>query len=154
MTEKYIDVTLPWLNPESKKLEQVHLADHVGKSNIVLAFFPAAWTGVCTKEMCTFRDEIKAFESLNATVFGISIDSPWALDMFAKDQKLNFKLLSDINKEAIRKYGVVWPDLGGIKDVARRSVFVINKNGEISYKWLSEQPGNMPNFDEIKKSLK
>ena len=154
LLEKYTDLSLPWLNPATRKLEQVKLSDYVSKNNVVLAFFPAAWTGVCTKEVCSIRDDIKQYEESGATVFGISVDSPWALDRFAQDQKLNFKLLSDANKQAIRAYGVVWPDLGGIKEVATRSVFVIGKDGEIKYKWITESLGNMPNFDEIKKALK
>lgn len=152
--EKYKDFNLYWLNAETNKVEKVHLAEQIGKNKIILAFFPAAWTGVCTKEMCTFRDDMKAFEEMKATVFGISVDSPWALNMFAKDQKLNFKLLSDANKEAIKAYGTEWADLAGIKTVANRSVFVIDHQGNIAYKWIAPNPGTMPNFDEIKSALK
>ena len=151
--QDFIDLTLPWLNQETKKIENITLSEELKKGKLVLAFFPAAWTGVCTKEMCTFRDSLKEFESLNATVLGISVDLPWALERFSRDLELNFKLLSDANKEAIKKYQTIWPDLAGVKNVANRSIFVIDSDGKVSYQWIANNPGEMPPFDGIKKSL-
>ncbi|HEY3415042.1 MAG TPA: peroxiredoxin [Armatimonadota bacterium] len=121
----------------------------------VLAFFPAAFTGVCTTEMCSFRDAMAQFNSLNAKVFGVSTDPPFTSAEFKKQNSLNFALLSDFNHEAIEAYGVEFPELAGIKGytVARRSVFVIGKDGKIAWSWLSDTPANEPDYDAVKKAV-
>lgn len=146
-----IDFELPFVGESG--LEKLKLSSVAKDNNVVLLFYPAAWTGVCTKEACTVRDTISDYNNLNAKVFGISVDMPWALDHFKKDQNLNYTQLSDANKTVIKDYDVVWSDLAGIHDTARRSAFVI-KNGKIVYQWVCESQGEMPPFDEIKANLK
>jgi len=120
----------------------------------VLAFFPAAFTSVCTKEMCTFRDSLADFGALSAKVYGISVDSPFALAAFKKQEKLNFPLLADHKHEAIKAYDVVYPNLANIGFVAAaRSVFVIGKDGHVAWAWISEKPTDEPVYDEVKKAV-
>jgi peroxiredoxin len=100
--------------------------------------------------MCTFRDGMARFNALNAQVYGVSVDMPPSLQVFAERENLNFPLLSDANKEAIRAFDVVWPSLlGGVHDVARRSVFVIAPGGNVVYRWLSDQPGDEPPYADV-----
>lgn len=133
----------------------VKLSDFKG-DKVVLAFFPGAFTGVCTKEMCTFRDSMTAFNSLNAKVVGISVDTPFSLKKFQDENKLSFTLLSDHSKETIKKYDVVHKKFIGIPglDVSKRAVFILDKDGKVQYAWVSEDPGKEPNYDEIKEKLK
>ncbi|MCL4345544.1 MAG: peroxiredoxin [Candidatus Thermoplasmatota archaeon] len=135
--------------------KMVKLSDFKGEK-IVLAFFPGAFTGVCTKEMCTFRDSMAAFNDLNAKVIGISVDTPFSLKKFQDENKLAFTLLSDHSKDTIRKYDIVHSKFIGIPnlDVSKRSVFILDRTGKIAYVWVSEDPGKEPNYDEIKKKLK
>ena len=149
--KELIDFELPYVG--EKGLEKVQLSSVAKNKNVLLLFFPAAWTGVCTKEVCTIRDSLAEYSNMNAEVYGISVDMPWALDKFKKDQNLNYKLLSDANKSVIKAYDVVWPDLAGIQDTARRSAFVI-KGGKISYQWVCNSQGDFPPFDDIKAQLK
>ena len=145
-----IDFELPFVGESG--LEKVKLSTVAKDKSVVLLFLPAAWTGVCTKEVCTVRDSLADYSNVNAEVFGISVDMPWALNEFKKDEKLNYKLLSDANKTVIKDYDVVWSDLAGIHDTARRSAFVI-KGGKVTYQWVCESQGQMPPFDEIKAHL-
>ena len=101
---------------------------------VVLAFFPGAFTGGCTTEMCAFRDDIAAFERVGAQVYGVSVDLPPALNVFSQQQSLNFRLLSDSNRDLVETFGVVRDELYGARDVARRTVFVVD-DGEIAYHW-------------------
>ncbi|MDG6983063.1 MAG: redoxin domain-containing protein [Nitrososphaerota archaeon] len=125
-----------------------------GKKTI-LAFYPGAFTGVCTKEMCAFRDMHDELQKLDATVVGISVDPPFANKAFAEKHGLTFALLSDFKRDAIKKYGVVWKDLGGMKgyDGANRAIFVADGSGKLVYKWVGENPGKYPDFEAIKKAL-
>ena len=132
--------------------EEVTLSSQKGHP-VVLAFFPAAFSGVCTKELCTFRDSMAKLNSAKAQVYGISVDTFFTLAAFKKDQKLNFPLLSDFNKDVIAKYGVVNPDMIGLKNIAKRSVFVIDKSGVIRHREVLEDARNEPNYDAIKQSL-
>lgn len=137
--------------------EKVSLDDFKGKM-VVLLFFPFAGSGVCTKEMCNFRDDFKIYEGLNAQVIGISVDSIYALKLFADKNNYTFPLLSDFNKEVINKYGVV-DDLfaaGSLdyKGVAKRSAFVIDKDGKVKYAEVLPGPGHEPNYEAIKNALK
>ena len=146
-----IDFELPYVG--EKGLERAKLSESAENSTVLLLFFPAAWTGVCTKEVCYIRDNIQDFNDLNTTVFAISVDLPWALNKYKEDFKLNFTLLSDANRDVIKAYDIVWSDLGGIKDTARRSAFIIS-NGKITYSWKAEKSqGEFPPFDEIKEKL-
>lgn len=136
--------------------EPVSLSDYKGKKVVVL-FFPAANTGVCTKEMCTFRDDLKEFEKLNAQVLGISVDTHYALKMFQEKNNYNFPLLSDFNKKVISEYDVVLdvfaPGKFDYKNVAKRSAFVVDENGKIKYTEVLASPGDEPNYEAIKKVL-
>ncbi len=139
------------------KMEKVSLSDFQGK-NIVLLFFPFAGSGVCTKEMCNFRDDLKKYEDLNAKVIAISVDSVYALGLFAEKNNFAFPLLSDFNKEVINKYGVLSetfaPGKLDYKGVAKRSAFVIDKNGKVKYAEVLPSPGDEPNYEAIKNILK
>ncbi|MEM1600254.1 MAG: peroxiredoxin [Sulfolobaceae archaeon] len=128
-------------------------SDFKGKV-VVLAFYPAAFTSVCTKEMCTFRDSMAKFNEFNAVVIGISVDPPFSNKAFKEHNKLNFTILSDFNREAVKMYGVAGelPILKGYI-LAKRSVFVIDRNGIIRYKWVSEDPGKEPNYEEIRQII-
>ncbi len=129
------------------------LKEFIGSKNVVLVFFPAAFSSVCTKELCTFRDSMSKFNMLNANVIGISVDTPFTQKAFAEHNKLTFTLLSDFNKEVIKLYDVVLQDLRGLKGLAKRAVFIIDKNGIVRYKWVSDNPGIEPNYNEIVKEL-
>ncbi len=136
--------------------EKVSLEQFKGR-NVVLLFFPLANTSVCTKEMCTFRDELKVYENLDAQVLGISVDSPFALKMFAEKNNYNFPLLSDFNKEVSASYGALYdvfvPGKFDFKGVSKRSAFIIDKNGIIQYVEVLESAGDEPNYTAIKETL-
>jgi peroxiredoxin len=134
------------------KREEVTLSSQKGRP-VVLAFFPAAFTGVCTKELCTFRDSMAKLNSANATVYGISVDTSFSLAAFKKEQNLNFPLLSDFNKEVIQAYGVFNPDMIGLKGIAKRSTFVIDKDGVIRHAEVLDDARNEPNYDKVFEAL-
>ena len=150
---KVKDFSLP--KADGKEVGTFKLSENLGKDNIVLAFFPLAFTGVCTKEMCTFRDEIGKFGDLKAKVYGVSVDSPFTLNKFIEQEKLNFPLLSDFNREAVTAFGVKRDQpLGpGLLGVANRSVFVLDKTGTVKYRWFSDNPKDLPPFEEVKGAL-
>jgi peroxiredoxin len=133
--------------------EQVKLSDQIGKGNLILAFFPGAFSGTCTKEMCTFRDTMSQFNGLNAKVFGISTDTFFTLKAWGDQQKLGFPLLSDYNKEAIKAYDVVNPDMIGLKNIAKRAVFVIDKAGIVRYREILEDARNEPDYEKLRQAL-
>lgn len=130
------------------------LSDSKGQ-NVVLAFFPGAFTGVCTTEMCTFRDRFDAFNSMNAQVFGISVDGIFAQKAFSDANSLNFPLLSDYKREAGSAYGVSLPNFAGMDGytASERAVFVVDKEGVIRFKWVGENPGKEPDYDEVQKQV-
>lgn len=136
------------------KLKEKKLSDYKGQKT-VLAFFPGAFTSVCTKEMCTFRDSMAAFNDLNAKVVGISVDSPFSLAEFAKQNNLSFDLLSDANREISRKYGALHEDFVNVKGLtaSKRSVFILDKEGTVKYAWVSDDPGKEPDYEGIKSEL-
>lgn len=143
----------PNFNLPDQDKNMVSLESLKGK-NVVLLFFPAAFTGVCTKEMCQTRDELSTFNGLNAQVFGISVDMSFSLGKFKEVNQINFPLLSDFNKEAITAYDVRNESFAvGFKGVAKRSAFVIDKEGTVVYSEVLPSPGDYPNFDGIKKAL-
>ncbi|MCL5439636.1 MAG: redoxin domain-containing protein [Thermoplasmataceae archaeon] len=135
-------------------LKQKTLADYKGNKTVLL-FFPGAFTGVCTKEMCTFRDSMSKFNNLKAKVVGISVDQPFSLAQFAKENNLNFDLLSDATREVSKKYDSLHHDFVNVPGLtaSKRSVFILDQNGIVKYKWISENPGVEPNYAEIEKEL-
>ena len=138
---------------DSDKKERA-LSDEKG-SNVLLLFFPLAFTSVCTAELCSVRDNLKTYEQLDAKVFGISVDSPQTLAKFKEEQRLNFPLLSDFNKEVSRTYDAIYETFGmGMKGVSKRAAFVIDKEGKIRYAEVLENAGEQPDFPAIQKTLK
>jgi glutaredoxin-dependent peroxiredoxin len=132
---------------------KVTLSDYKGK-NVVLLFFPFAFSSVCTKELCEVRDSIGQFNSVDAQVFGISVDSLYTLAKFKEDQHLNFPLLSDFNKEASGAYESLHEEFNyNMKGVSKRSAFVIDKEGVIRYAEVLDNPGTIPNFEAVKQAL-
>jgi peroxiredoxin len=138
---------------KSNKMEDVKLSGLRG-NKVLLLFVPLAFTGVCTKELCGMRDSLKEYEGLDCKVFGLSVDSPFALDAWAKEQGYQFPLLSDYNKETARKYDALYEDLMGFKGVCKRSAFVIDRDGVLRYAEVLPDARNLPNFDAIKSCLK
>jgi peroxiredoxin len=120
---------------------------------VVLAFFPAAFSGVCTKELCTFRDSMAKLNSAKAQVYGISVDTFFTLGAFKKEQNLNFPLLSDFNKDVIRAYGAFNEDMIGLKGIAKRSTFVIDKDGVVRHAEVLDDARNEPNYDKVFETL-
>jgi len=136
-----------------KPREEIDLAQIIGKEKIVLLFFPLAFSSVCTAEMCQMRDDYAQYQTLGAKVFGISVDSPFVTDKFRQSENIPFPILSDFNKDVSRRYGVLMDDLMGLKGVSKRAAFVIGRDGKVKYAWVSDDPKNMPKFDEIKAAL-
>jgi peroxiredoxin len=132
--------------------QPVTLSEQRGKP-VVLAFFPAAFSSVCQKELCTFRDSMARLGQANAQVYGISVDTFFTLKAFQDQQKLNFPLLSDFNKQAIRDYGVFNEDMIGLKGIAKRGVFVIDKDGVVRHREVLEDARNEPDYDKVFSSL-
>jgi glutaredoxin-dependent peroxiredoxin len=119
-------------------------------NNVLLLFFPQAFTGVCTAELCSIRDNIAMYNNANAKVLGISVDSVFTLKKFKEDQHYNFPLLSDFNKEVSRAYGTIYEDwILDMKGVSKRSAFIIDKNGVVQYAEVLESAGDLPNFEAI-----
>lgn len=144
--------TLSWKNADG--LQSVTLSDNFGKRPTVLLFFPLAFTSVCMAEMCSVRDSIRTYEELDAAVYGISVDSPFALEKMAAGENIPFPLLSDFNKEVATAYDVLFPELLGFKGVAKRSAFVISKDGTIVYASSSDNPKELPDFGAVQAALK
>jgi peroxiredoxin len=134
-------------------LEDVSLSDNLGKQKTVLLFFPLAFTSVCMEEMCSVSDGIQKYKDLNAAVYGISVDSPFAQEKMAEVDGLQFPLLSDFNKEVAAAYDVLYEDLLGFHGVAKRSAFVIDEEGTIIYSESSDDPKQLPDFDAIVAAL-
>ena len=133
---------------------KVTLSEQKGK-NVVLIFFPLAFTGTCTKELCSIRDNYNIYDSLDAQVYGISVDSLHALDKFKKEQNLNFPLLSDFNKEVSKAYDTIYEHFFNDMDgVSKRSAFVIDKEGIVRYAEVLEIATDLPNFEAIQNCLK
>ena len=133
--------------------QPVTLSEELNKGPVVLAFFPGAFSGTCTKEMCTFRDSTGDLDKVGANVLGVSTDTFFALKGWADKEKLNFPLLSDYNKEVIGQYDVVNPDMVGLKNIAKRAVFVIDRTGVVRYVEILDDARNEPDYDKIKEAL-
>tara|TARA_B100000401_G_C52543684_1_gene595063 strand:+ start:273 stop:740 length:468 start_codon:yes stop_codon:yes gene_type:complete len=146
-----INESAPNFTLKNTNKDDITLSDYTDKV-VVLAFYPGAFTGVCDTEMCTIQDNLNSFNDLGATVFGISVDSPWANAGFASKYNLEFDLLSDLDRTVVNKYDILFKGLGGIEGYtcANRAVFII-QNGVIKYAWQAEpNPGVEPNYEEIK----
>ncbi|HZM95829.1 MAG TPA: peroxiredoxin [Vicinamibacterales bacterium] len=142
------DFTLP-----NQDREPVTLSEQLKKGPVVLAFMPAAFSGTCTTEMCTFRDSTGELNKVNATVLGVTVDTFFALKAWADAQSLKFPLLSDFNKDVIRQYGVVNPDMIGLKDISKRATFVIDRGGIVRHAEVLDDARNEPNYAKVKQAL-
>jgi peroxiredoxin len=134
-------------------LVDIKLSNNFGKKNTLLLFFPAAFTSVCTAEMCDVTAGLNGYSGLNADVIGISIDTPFAQEAWAQKEKIQIPLASDLNKEVIKKYDVVFPMLAGVGDTAARAAIVVDKNGVVQYSEQTATPKDLPNFDKVKAAL-
>jgi peroxiredoxin len=134
-------------------LVDVTLSANFGKKNTVLLFFPAAFTSVCTQEMCDVTAGIGQYAGLNAAVIGVSVDTPFAQEEWAKKSRIGFTLASDLNKTVTKSYDVLFPNLAGIGDTAARAVFVIDKQGTVQYAEQTPTPKDLPNFAAVRETL-
>ncbi len=134
-------------------MADVRLGDYLGKTNVVLLFFPFAFTGVCTAEMCDVTAGLGGFDSLGAKVIGISVDSPFAQEAWAKKEHIGIPLASDLNKETAAAYGTLLENLGGFGSASARAAFVIDKEGVIQYSEQTPTPKDLPDFEAVKAKL-
>ena len=134
-------------------LADVKLSENFGKKNTVLLFFPLAFTGVCTTEMCDITAGLGAYAGLNADVIGVSVDSPFAQEAWAQKEKIGITLASDLNKTTTKAYDVVFPMLAGVGDTSARAAFVVDKNGVVQYSEQTATPKDLPDFDAVKAAL-
>lgn len=134
-------------------LKDIKLSDNFGKKNTVLLFFPLAFTGVCTQEMCDVSKGLNAYSGLNAEVYGVSVDSPFSQEAWAQKEKISVTLLSDLNKKTAESYGVLLPDLIGLGAVSARAAFVIDKKGVVQHIEQTPTPKDLPNFNAIQSAL-
>jgi peroxiredoxin len=132
---------------------EVKLSNNHGKKNTLLLFFPLAFTGVCTKEMCDITSGLGAYTGLNADVIGISVDSPFAQAAWAQKEKIGITLASDLNKTVTKAYDVLFPMLAGVGDTSARAAFVIDKHGIVQYSEQTPTPKDLPNFEAVKAAL-
>jgi len=153
-----MSLTVGQLAPEftlvSSNKEQVSLSAYKGK-NVLVLFFPFAFTGVCTTELCSIRDNQSVYNNSTAQVLSISVDSPFTLDKFKQEQNFDFLLLSDFNKEASKAYGVLYDTFPafGLLGVSKRAAFIVDKEGLIQYAEVCATPGDLPNFEAIQEKL-
>jgi peroxiredoxin len=146
----------PDFNLKSKQpagLVDVKLSNNFGKKNTVVLFFPLAFTGVCTTEMCDITAGLSAYSGLNADVLGISVDSPFAQEAWAQKEKIGITLVSDLNKTTTKAYDVLFPMLAGVGDTSARAAFVIDKHGVVQYSEQTPTPKDLPNFTAVKAAL-
>ena len=134
-------------------VKDVALSGNFGKKNTVLLFFPLAFTGVCTQEMCDISKGLNEYSKMNAEVYGVSVDSPFAQEAWAQKENITITLLSDLNKKTAQAYDVLLPDLIGLGSVSARAAFVIDKNGVVQYSEQTPTPKDLPNFANIKSAL-
>jgi peroxiredoxin len=134
-------------------VNDVKLSENFGKKNTVILFFPLAFTGVCTQEMCDITAGLNAYKDLNADVIGISVDSPFAQEAWAQKEKIGITLASDLNKTTAKAYDVLLPDLLGFGATSARAAFVVDKAGQVVYSEQTPTPKDLPNFNAIKATL-
>ena len=143
----------PIFTLKDSDLKDVSLSDYSGQ-NVLLLFFPLAFTGVCTEELCHMRDDLTKYENLNCQVLALSVDSPFTLGKFKAENEYNFPLLSDFNKEVSKLYGALYEEfVMGMKGVSKRAVFLVDKEGNIQYSEVLENAGNLPNFVALEEAL-
>ena len=145
------DFTLKSKNAEG--VTDINLSDNIGSKNTVILFFPLAFTGVCTQELCDVTAGLSSYTELNADVIGISIDSPFTQEAWAQKENIGITLASDLNKQTARDYGVLLDDLMGFGATSARAAFVVDKDGTVQYAEQTETPKDLPNFDAIKGTL-
>lgn len=139
----------PDFSLKDTNMQPLSLHDFQGQP-VILAFFPAAFSSTCTKELCTFRDSLARLNRANAQVLGVSVDLPYALKQFQEAQNLNFPLLSDFDHIAISDYGIIDNNFKGyVTGVARRAVFVVDSSGAIAWEWVADDPSEQPSYDEV-----
>jgi peroxiredoxin len=138
---------------QGNDMVDVTLKDYVGKTNVVLLFFPFAFTSVCTAEMCDISGGVSAYETLNAKVIGISVDSPFAQEAWARKEGITLTLASDLNKETSFAYGTLLENIGGLGSASARAAFVIDKAGVVQYSEQTPTPKDLPNFENVKIKL-
>ncbi len=138
---------------QASGLVDIKLSSNFGRKNTVLLFFPAAFTSVCTQEMCDISAGLNAYTGSNADVIGISVDTPFAQEAWAQKEKIKITLASDLNKEVTKKYEVLFPMLAGVGDTAARAAFVIDKNGIVQYAEQTPSPKELPSFEKVKQTL-
>ena len=143
------DFTAPLANGD---VETFTLSERLDEAPLVLAFFPASFTPTCTSEMCAFRDRMAAFEDIDATVYGISVDLPYTLNEFRRQNDLSFDLISDERRELIDAYDVADSFSPGNVRVARRAVFVVDGDGTVTYRWLGDNPKQEPDYDAVREA--
>jgi peroxiredoxin len=145
---------LPNVTLVNTRREAVSLQDLGRGKKLVVAFYPGAFTSVCTRELCTFRDRLAEFNGLDAQIVAISVDGPFANAAYAEQNKLEYPVLSDYNREAVKAFDVAIPDFIGLKGytAANRAVFVADGTGTIQYVWVGPNPGVEPDYDEVKKA--
>lgn len=150
----HIGAKAPDFSLYSSEKQLVHLTDFKGR-NVVLLFFPLAFTSTCTKELCSTRDEMEIYNELDTEVLGISIDTPQSLARYKQDHQFNFTLLSDFNKETIKAYDAIYDQFGhNMKGVGKRAAFVIDGEGIVRYAEVLEDAGKIPDFDAIQNALR
>jgi len=154
MTSVDVGSPAPEFTLKDTDLKDRKLSEFKGK-NLVLAFFPGAFTGVCTTELCRFRDELTKLAGLGGQILGVSVDSPFANKGFADANNLTFPILSDYKRDVIRNYGLELPDFAGMDGytAAKRSVFVLDSGGVIRYKWITDDPTIEPNYIEVEDAM-
>ncbi len=133
--------------------ETVNVGQYIGSEPVVLLFFPLAFSPVCSDEMCQLRDDWATWQSLNANVFGITVDSPFVTDKFRQEMDIPFPILSDFNRDVASQYDALHEDLLGLRGVPKRSAFVIDRHGKVVYDWVSDDPRQMPDFDSIRAAV-
>lgn len=153
MSNIQLNESAPDFKLQNTEKEFVSLSDFKGEKNVVLLFYPLAFSSVCTQELCSTRDNMKIYDSLDAEVIGISIDSFFVQKAFKDAQNLNFTLLSDFNKEASESYGILDNDFFGMAGVSKRSAFVIDKEGVVRYAEVLDDASNVPDFNAIQSTL-
>jgi peroxiredoxin len=147
-----VGATAPDFSIPNQDRETVRLSAQRGRP-VVLAFFPAAFSSVCTRELCTLRDSLAKLGRANARVYGLSVDTPFALKAFQQNQQLPFPLLSDFNKQVIRDYGVYNDDMIGLKGIAKRAVFVLDADGVVRHREVLEDARDEPDYEQVYATL-